>query len=92
MHDIQLRHWKERSMVRWICGVRDDNKVPVYIRFAMSGLQEVDAALRTRRLSLVGTLHFPPHAHGDTLHAPPYGETHCKLLLMHKGRHVAISS
>ena len=64
MHDIQLRHWKETSMVRWICGARDDNKVPVYIRFAMSGLQEVDAALRTRRLSLVGPLHLPPHAQG----------------------------
>ena len=94
VHDIQLRHWKERSMVRWICDVRDDNKMPVYIRFAMSGLQEVDAALRTRRLSLVDTLHFPPHAQGWThctfllIHM----ETRCTLLLMHMGRHIASSS
>ena len=92
MHDIQLRHWKEKSVVRWICGVRDDNKVPVYIRFAMSGLQEVDAALRTRPLSLVDMLHFPPHAQGWThctfllLHM----ETRCTLLLM--VRHIASSS
>ena len=94
VHELQLRHWKERSMVRWTCGVRDDNEVPVYIRFAMSGVQEGDAALRTRRLSLVDTLHCPPHAQGWThctfllIHM----ETRCTLLLMHMGRLIASSS
>ena len=94
MHDLQLRHRKERSMVRWICGVRDDNEVPVYIRFAMSWVQEVDAALRTRRLSLVDTLHFPPRAQGWTLcmFLLIYMETRCTLLLLQMGRHIASSS
>ena len=94
MHDLQLHYWKERSMVHWICGVRDDNEVPVYIRFAMSGMQEVDAALRTRRLSLVDTLHFSPHAQGWTLCTLLliHMETRCTLLLMHIGRRVARSS
>ena len=58
------------------------------------GVQEVDAALRTRRLSLVDTLHFSPHAQGWThctfllIHM----ETRCTLLLMHMGRHIANSS
>ena len=67
-------------------------KCPSTYRFSMSGLQEVDAALRTRRLTLVDTLHLPPHAQGWThctfliIHM----ETRCTLLLM--GRHIASSS
>ena len=39
-----------RSMVRWICGVRDDEEVSPDTLYAMLEVQEVTAALRTRCL------------------------------------------
>ena len=41
-------------MVRWICGVRDDDEVSADTLCAMLGVQEVTAALRTRRLRWYG--------------------------------------
>ena len=52
--DLQRLRWKDRSMVRWICRVRDDDKVSADTLCAMLGVQEVTAALRTRRLRWYG--------------------------------------
>ena len=41
-------------MVRWICGVIDDHEVSADTLCAMLGVQEVTAALRTRRLRCFG--------------------------------------
>ena len=52
--DLQRLCRNDRSMIRWICGVRDDDKVPSETLCAMLGVQEVKAALRTRRFGLFG--------------------------------------
>ena len=52
--DLQWLRRNDRSMVRWICGVRDDDEVSVETLCAMLGVQEVTAALRTRRLRWFG--------------------------------------
>ena len=52
--DLQGLRQNDRSMVRWICGVRDDEEVSVDTLCAMLGVQEVTAALRTRRLRWYG--------------------------------------
>ena len=52
--DLQRLRQNDRSMVRWICGVRDDDKVSADTLCAMLGVQEVTAALRTRRLRWYG--------------------------------------
>ena len=44
----------DRSMVRWICGVRDDDEVSADTLCAILGVQEVTAALCTRRLRWFG--------------------------------------
>ena len=52
--DLQPLRWIDRSMVRWICRVRDDDEVSTDTLCAMLGVQEVTAALRTRRLRWFG--------------------------------------
>ena len=52
--DLQWLCRNDRSMVRWICGVRDDEEVSANTLCAMLGVQEVTAALRTRRLRWYG--------------------------------------
>ena len=52
--DLQRLRRNDRSMVRWICGVRDDDKVSVDTLCAMLGVQEVTAALGTGRLRWYG--------------------------------------
>ena len=52
--DLQRLSRNNRSMVRWICGVRDDDEVSSDSLCAMLGVQEVTAALRTRRLRWYG--------------------------------------
>ena len=52
--DLQRLHRNDRSMVRWICGVRDDDEVSSDSLCAILGVQEVTAALRTRRLRCYG--------------------------------------
>ena len=52
--DLQRLRQNNRSMVRWICGVRDDDEVSSDSLCAMLGVQEVTAALRTRRLRWYG--------------------------------------
>ena len=52
--DLQGFCRNDRSMVRWICGVRDDEEVSADTLCAMLGVQEVTAALRTRRLRWYG--------------------------------------
>ena len=48
--DLQRLRRNHRSMVRWICGVRDDDEVSGDTLCALLGVQEVTAALRTRHL------------------------------------------
>ena len=48
--DLQRLCWKDRLMVRWICGVRDDDEVSADTLCAMLGVQEVTSALHNRRL------------------------------------------
>ena len=52
--DLQRLGRNDRSMVRWISGVRDDDEVSSDPLCAMLGVQEVTAALRTRRLRWYG--------------------------------------
>ena len=51
---LQRLRPNDRSMVCWICGVRDDGEVSTDTLCAMLGVQEVTAALRTRRLRWFG--------------------------------------
>ena len=51
---LQWLRRNNRSMVRWICGVRDDDKVSMGILCAMLGVQKVTTALCTRRLRWYG--------------------------------------
>ena len=52
--DLQRLCQNDRSMVRWICRVRDEEEVSADILCAMLGVQEVSAALCTRRLRWFG--------------------------------------
>ena len=52
--DLQGLRRNDRSMVRCICGVRDDDELSLDTLCAMLGVQEVTAALHTRRLSWIG--------------------------------------
>ena len=52
--DLQRLRRNDRSMVCWICGVRDDDEVSADTLCAILGVQEVTAALRTRRLRWYG--------------------------------------
>ena len=52
--DLQRLCRNDRSMVHWICRVRDDDEVSSDSLCAMLGVQEVTAALRTRRLRWYG--------------------------------------
>ena len=52
--DLQRLRRNDRSMVSWICGVRDDDEVSSDSLCAMLGVQEVTAALRTRCLRWYG--------------------------------------
>ena len=48
--DLQWLCRNDRSMVRWICGVRDDDEVSADTLYAIIGVQKVTAAPGTRRL------------------------------------------
>ena len=52
--DLKRLRRNDRSMVRWICGVKNDDEVSSDSFCAMLGVQEVTAALRTRRLRWYG--------------------------------------
>ena len=52
--DLQGLQRNDRSMVCWICRVRDDDKVSADTLCGMLGVQEVTAAFRTRRLRWYG--------------------------------------
>ena len=56
--DLQWLRGNDRSMVRWICGVRDDDEVSADTLYAIIGVQEVTAAPRTRRLRWFGHVTF----------------------------------
>ena len=51
---LQRLRQNNRSMVRWICRVRDDDEVSADTLCAMLGVQEVTATLSTRHLRWFG--------------------------------------
>ena len=52
--DLQRLRRNDRSMIRWICGVKPHDEVSIDTLYAKLGIQEVTAALRTRRLRWFG--------------------------------------
>ena len=52
--DLQRLRRNDRSMIRWICGIKPHDEVPTDMLYARLGLQEVTAALRTKRLRWYG--------------------------------------
>ena len=54
--DLQRLHRNDKSMIRWICGVKPHDEISIDMLCARLGIQEVTAALRTERLRWYG--HF----------------------------------
>lgn len=52
--DIQRLRRNDRSMIRWICGVKPNDEVPIGRLCTRLGVQEVTDALRTKRLRWYG--------------------------------------
>ena len=52
--DIQRLRRNDRSMIRWICGVKARDEIPSTVLHARLGVAEVDNELRTRRLRWYG--------------------------------------
>ena len=52
--DLERLCWNDRSMVCWICKIRDHDEVSLDTLCAMLGVQEVTAAPCTRRLRWFG--------------------------------------
>ena len=48
--DLQRLRRNGRSMIRWICGVKPHDEISIDLLCARLGIQEVTAALRTKRL------------------------------------------
>ena len=82
MHGLQLRHWKERSMVRWICGVRDDNEVPSTYGLLCQGCR------RWTQLSELGVYHWKTRCTFLLMHR----DGHFARSSSYTWRHVARSS
>ena len=52
--DLERLRRNERCMVRWICGVKPENKVSSATLCAKLGIEDIESALRTRRLRWYG--------------------------------------
>ena len=48
--DLQRLCRNDRAMIRWICGVKPHDEVPMETLYTKLGFQEVAVALRTKRL------------------------------------------
>ena len=49
-----IEHRNDRAMIRWICGVKPHDEVPMETLYTKLGIQEVAVALRTKRLIWYG--------------------------------------
>ena len=54
VHDVNRLKRADRSMVRWICGVKLCDRVPTTELYALLGLEEISSAVGTRRLRWYG--------------------------------------
>ena len=52
--DLQQPRRNDRAMIRWICGVKPHDKVPMETLYTKLRIQEVAVALRTKRLRWYG--------------------------------------
>ena len=52
--DLQRLRRNDRSMIRWICGVKPHDEIFIDLLCARLGIQEVTAALRSKRLRWYG--------------------------------------
>ena len=52
--DLQRLPRNDRALIRWICGVKPHEKVPMETLYTELGIQEVAVALRTKRLRWYG--------------------------------------
>ena len=52
--DLQRLHRNDRAMIHWISGVKPNDEVPMETLYKKLGIQEVAAALRTKRLRWYG--------------------------------------
>ena len=52
--DLQRLRRNDRAMIRWICGVKPHDEVPMETLYTKLGIQEVAVALRTKRLRWYG--------------------------------------
>ena len=48
--DLQRLRRNDRAMIRWICGVKPHDEVPMETLYTKLGIQEVAVTLRTKRL------------------------------------------
>ena len=54
VHDVDRLKRADRSMVRWMCGVKLCDRVPTSELYALLGLEEISSAVSTRRLRWYG--------------------------------------
>ena len=54
--DLQRLHRNDRSMIRWICGNKQHDEISIDVLCARLGIQEVTAALRSKRLRWYGPI------------------------------------
>ena len=52
--DLQRLRRNDRAMIRWICGVKPHDKVPMETLCTKQGIQEASVALKTKRLRWYG--------------------------------------
>ena len=52
--DLQRLRRNDRAKIRWICGVKPHDEVPMETLYTKLGIQEVAVALRTKRLRWYG--------------------------------------
>ena len=52
--DLQRLRRNDRSMIRWICGVKLDDEIPSIVLHQRLHIEEITVALRTRRLRWFG--------------------------------------
>ena len=63
--DLQRLHRNDRAMIRWNCGVKPHDEVPMETLYTKLGIQEVAVALRTKRLRSYGMVMSRVHLPGQ---------------------------
>ncbi|RUS78708.1 hypothetical protein EGW08_013529 [Elysia chlorotica] len=65
--DLQRLRRNDRAMIRWFCGVKPDDEIPIESLLDRLGIQEVTEAVRTRRLRWFGHVTRATSCINDTL-------------------------